>query len=159
MICLAIGSNLEPLKNIPEALRLLKEKVTIQRISSFYESEAFGIENSPRFVNGACSIATHFSFEELKSICKKIEGALGRERQHNKNAPRPIDLDILIFDHFVDSSIYSRPFLSIPLSEISPFLILPDTGTWVGTLAAQHSSSSLELLKDFSLRAKQEVVQ
>jgi 7,8-dihydro-6-hydroxymethylpterin-pyrophosphokinase len=54
---------------------------------------------------------------------------LGRVRTENKYAPRTIDLDILVVDGAVcEPQIWSQAFLAIPLSELLPDYLEPETG-------------------------------
>ena len=69
-------------------------------------------------------------FERLQAI----EGALGRPREREKNAPRTIDLDLLYAEGLAIHSdelelphprLSSRRFVLEPLCEIRPELLLP----------------------------------
>jgi 2-amino-4-hydroxy-6-hydroxymethyldihydropteridine diphosphokinase len=70
---------------------------------------------------------------ELLDICHQIEDSLGRTRPY-KNAPRTIDIDILMLDGMsVDTAslkiphieMESRAFVIFPLAKIAPRLTLP----------------------------------
>ena len=159
LIYISLGSNLNPLIHISEALTQLQKKVNVISVSSFYQSPAYESEG-PDFVNGACACKTSLSLFEFKhKVLVKIEESLGRERETNKNAPRAMDLDLLLWGreimytdefHIPDSLIYKRSFLSIPLFDIAPDFILPDTGVALSTLVMQHKHQRLVLLKEFS---------
>ena len=58
--------------------------------------------NQPDFINGAVEIETHLTPSQLLVKLKQVESDLGRDLSDNaiRNGPRPIDLDILLFDGY-----------------------------------------------------------
>ena len=66
----------------------------------------------------------------LKEKClSHIEEILGRVRQKDKNAPRTIDIDIVVFnDIILESNIFCQEHLALPLSELLPDLRLIENG-------------------------------
>jgi 7,8-dihydro-6-hydroxymethylpterin-pyrophosphokinase len=75
-----------------------------------------------------------------------IERRLKRVRTRNKNAPRTIDIDIMLFNdditqvgsrHIPDPEVLERPFVAIPLAEIAPDYVHPETGQPLREIAAQ----------------------
>ncbi len=128
-----LGSNIEPLKNITLAIRLLNQKLEICAISSVWETEAVGSTNSPNFLNVAVSARSPFSLEELrKSVLYVIEDQLGRVRTNDKYAPRTIDLDVILVDGaIVDPKLWSHAFIAIPISELIPDLMNQSNETLV----------------------------
>ena len=85
---------------------------------------------SPRFLNTVIDL--HYSGGDPLDLLEKtqaIERKLGRASSPIRNAPRPIDIDILLFGEITLSHpslqlphprIYERPFVLIPLKEIRP---------------------------------------
>jgi 7,8-dihydro-6-hydroxymethylpterin-pyrophosphokinase len=70
-------------------------------------------------------------------VLRRIEAALGRRRGPDKYAPRPIDLDLLLYGDSVveepdlvlpDPDLRTRPFLAAALQELAPGLIEPVAG-------------------------------
>ena len=122
-VSLILGSNIEPEKNLPRAINELADYCTIYRFSSVYETKSVG-SSGDNFLNAVVIIQTPLRLKVLKfKILRKIEERLGRIRTANKNAPRTIDLDILIFDdEIIDLNIWSRVYIAKPLSEIRPGL-------------------------------------
>lgn len=136
---LSLGSNVKPEENLPKAVRLLSDQVQITAISSIWHTQAIGSE-SPAFLNAAVKILAYFSAHDLKeNILCKIEEELGRVRIQNKFAPRPIDLDILIFnDKVLDSSLFTLDHLIFPMSELTPELIDEEHNLRLQEIAQLH---------------------
>ncbi len=120
---LILGSNIEPEANIRRALQLLGERVEIGAVSSVWETQSVGYDG-PNFLNLAVQVHTALDAERLKhDVLREIEMRLGRVRVANKNAPRTIDLDILLHDgQVVDEAIWRQAYLAVPLAELLPGL-------------------------------------
>lgn len=120
-VYLGLGSNIDPDINIIIAAELLHNQFHLTAISDAWESFPVGT-SGPKFVNAALSFCTEMSLEELKNeVLCRIETQLGRVRTSDKNAPRTIDLDILIWnDQVVDPELVKHPHLSVPFAEIFP---------------------------------------
>ena len=68
---------------------------------------------------------------------RKIEKQLGRVRSADKFVPRNIDLDLILYGTLVidelglvlpDQAVRHYSFVAVPLLELAPDLLLPDTG-------------------------------
>ncbi len=123
---------------MPKAVSLLKTCCGEISISSFWETLP-AYTSGPNFVNAAGQIQTFLAAPELKSqVLRQIEAAMGRVRTQDKNAPRPIDLDILIYDdEILDPRIWYEVYLAVPLAELLPDLPNPDTGETLRSVAAR----------------------
>jgi 2-amino-4-hydroxy-6-hydroxymethyldihydropteridine diphosphokinase len=136
-VYLGLGSNLENRKqNLAQALELLSQYLKVEQISSIYETEPVGYEQQPLFLNAVCRISTKLNPEKLLRLAKKIEAKLGRTPSF-PNAPRPIDIDILLYSDKVFSNqdltiphprLAERAFVLVPLAEIAPDLVHPVNG-------------------------------
>jgi len=134
---IGVGSNIEPERNITDALARLSKHVEITGISSFYKTAPLLRENQDCYLNGVWQISTSILPGELKfGVLRKIEKELHRNRDSDKYAPRTIDLDLLLYGDEVmqennltipDPDISKRSFIAFPLSELNPDLIMPDT--------------------------------
>ncbi len=134
---IGVGSNIEPERNITDALTRLSKHVDITGISSFYKTSPLLRENQDDYLNGVWQISTSILPEELKyGVLRRIEKELHRNREADKYAPRTIDLDLLLYDDMVmqednltipDPDICKRSFIAFPLSELNPDLVMPDT--------------------------------
>jgi GTP cyclohydrolase-4 len=140
---LGLGSNLgNRRRNLAQALELMSKNVEVQRISSIYETEPVGYEQQPLFLNLVCRVSTMLLPEELLGFLKEIENSLDRKPSF-RNAPRPIDIDILFYDDVVLASqeltiphprLTERAFVLVPLAEIAPGLVHPVKRKTVGQL-------------------------
>lgn len=147
-----VGSNIEPEANVRRALHLLAGKVRVLAVSTFYRTAAEGRPGDPDYVNGAVAIETSLSPEALKGQLRGIEGALGRRRTVDKLAPRPIDLDLLLYGEqqarqadlvLPHPDIARRAFVAVPLAEIAPDIVLPGAGERLRDLAARWHRRSM----------------
>jgi 2-amino-4-hydroxy-6-hydroxymethyldihydropteridine diphosphokinase len=101
--------------------------VALQRSSSLYRTapvESIG----PDYLNAVVEISTTLAPPDLLAALQAIEQAAGRERPY-RNAPRTLDLDILLYDELtLDSPALTIPhprmdqraFVLVPLAEIAP---------------------------------------
>jgi len=132
---LLLGSNLgDRPYYLKTAVGLLqKNGVELVTYSSIYESEPWGINDQPLFLNAVLQIETKLSPDELLACCLKIEKEMGRKRIR-KWGERLIDIDILYFDEVIiqdneltipHPGIPERRFTLLPLSEIAPKFIHP----------------------------------
>ena len=129
-ICfIGIGSNLgRKRENIRKSIAYLrnKDKIKIKKISALYLTNPEGYIKQPRFVNAVIKIETCLRPRELLADLNKIEDKLKRVRTF-KNAPRTIDLDILLYaDRLINRKdlkvphprMFEREFVLRPLAEI-----------------------------------------
>ena len=143
---LGLGSNLGSREdNLSRALALLAAKVKLEAISSVYETEPVGYKEQPLFLNLVCRIATVLSPEELLHLAKEIEVGMGRVASF-VNAPRPIDIDILVYgNRSIETQeltvphprLKDRAFVLIPLAEIAPDLVVPGLRKSIARLATE----------------------
>ena len=95
--------------------------------SKIYESESWGVEGQPSFLNQVIALHTEMSPEILLEKTHEIEGQLGRKRNFHW-ASRTIDIDILLYDNQVIQQedliiphhlMNDRKFVLIPLCDIA----------------------------------------
>jgi 2-amino-4-hydroxy-6-hydroxymethyldihydropteridine diphosphokinase len=123
----AVGSNIEPEKNIASALTALAKRVCVVASSTFYRTVPVGPEDQPPFVNGVWRVATTLDPVEIKNgILGRIEVMLGRRRTEDRFAARTIDLDLVLYNDLVVQEAeldlphpdLVRPFVHAPVREL-----------------------------------------
>ena len=123
LVLIGVGSNIEPEKNIRAASLQLQNKVQLLHKSSFNYTAPLLYSDQPQFLNGAFLVKTKLSRERLKKQLKIVEKKLGRIKRKNRNGPRRIDLDIVVYNReIVDPDLYQRPFLKKAVLELMPTL-------------------------------------
>ena len=120
-VCLLLGSNIEPEQNIPRAVMLLRGRMTVQRASSVWESTSVDC-CYPNYLNLALLVFTPLTADQLKEqVLRPLEAQMGRVRTEDKNASRPIDFDIILFDgECVDPDLWRHVHMATPVSELFP---------------------------------------
>ena len=141
-VCLLLGSNIQPERNLPLAVEQLGDHLTILQASSVWESPAVGTRG-PNFLNAALLCLTPLGAQALKwQVLRPLEARLGRVRNQDKNAPRPIDFDIITVDGQVhDPILWQYSFRAVPVAELLPEL-MSETGE---TLSQAARRLALEL--------------
>ncbi len=126
---LNLGSNIFPERHLAQAMKLLRRHGALLESSSVWESEAVG-SSGPHFLNLSVGFQTKMNEAELKAtVVDSIETALGRSRTTDKNAPRTIDIDIILMDDRpVNPERWAHPFVVLPMAELLPELVHPVTG-------------------------------
>src|SRR4030066_1312209 len=119
--CLLLGSNIEPELNIPRAVSLLQENLTVLQVSSVWETASVDF-CYPNYLNLAVLVSTHLGLDQLKEqVLRPLEEQMGRVRTAARNAPRPIDLDIVLFDgELKDPGLWQHVPLATPVAGLCP---------------------------------------
>lgn len=143
-VYLSIGSNIEPQKNLHQAINYLRSYTNVEQISTAWETPPVG-GAGPNFLNAVVLIRSNRTLEIIKrEVIREIEARLGRIRSTDKYAPRTIDLDILLYDQdIVEQQIWTLAHLAVPLAELLPEFVNPNTGETVSEAAtrlARHTS-------------------
>ena len=95
---IGIGSNLgNALQNVGEAIEILRDlpDTRLDRLSSLYRTAPVDATGDD-YVNAVARLITGLSPDNLLHALWNIENRLGRERPF-RNAPRTLDLDILLY--------------------------------------------------------------
>ena len=135
-VCLLLGSNIQPEKNLALGVDLLRSKVKIVRVSSVWETPSVGSQG-PDFLNLALLVTTSDDARVFKAkMIRPLEAQLGRVRSADKNAPRTIDIDIILFDdQLLDPNLWRFAHRAVPVAEI-----LPDFQSEQGDLLKETAS-------------------
>jgi 2-amino-4-hydroxy-6-hydroxymethyldihydropteridine diphosphokinase len=156
-VFIALGSNINPEYNMREAVRRLASRCRLLAVSPVYETAPVGKTDQPNFLNAAALIETDLTAAELKAqVLQVIEQELGRgaagARTEDKNAPRTIDLDIALFGeqvldvgprHIPDPDISKYPHIAVPLADLAPRQLHPETGRTLLEIAQGLPASGL----------------
>ena len=128
-VYLSIGSNIEPEVNLPRAIEMLSTYGRVEAVSDAWESHAVG-SAGPNFLNASVELVTDIEPSELKErVARPIEEALGRVRTEDKNAPRPIDVDVMMVDgEACNVDRWDSAFVLLPIAELAPNERHPLTG-------------------------------
>ena len=120
---IGLGSNISPEENLPQAVVFLSNRLVLESVSSVWETPPVG-GGGPNYLNAVALIRTGLSPDNLRAkILRPIETQLGRVRTEDPNAPRTIDLDILLFNEkILDPGIWTEIYLAVPLAELYPTL-------------------------------------
>ena len=127
-IFVGVGSNVERERHIRSGLHALRDQFGDMRVSSVYESAAVGFHGSP-FYNLVVVFHSDWPLRKLLTELRAIEEVCGRDPAAPKFAPRPLDLDLLLYGDLVcneDGLKLPRPdillygFTLKPLAELTP---------------------------------------
>lgn len=135
-ITILLGSNQGNRKElIMKAIQLLEIKLgKCQKVSSIYESEAWGFEADTAFLNQVLMFDSTLKPEEILKIGLDAEKELGRTRNEGGYASRTMDIDLLFYDNQIIEEenlqiphprLHLRRFTLEPLVEIMPSFIHP----------------------------------
>lgn len=148
---LSFGSNLgNRVDNLREARARVLNTADARLVaaSSLYETKPVGVrpEHADKFyINAVLVIESDASAKDWLGWLNRIENDLGRIREEDRNAPRPIDIDILYAgDQYIDSAGLTVPhprwaerrFVVEPLAEIRGELVLPGNTRSVSEILA-----------------------
>ena len=138
---IGLGSNLgDRAATLRRALELLHDPpmVAVESVSSFHETEPVDAPaGSGYYVNAAASLTTTLGPWALLARLMDVEHSLGRRRPDRLNAPRRLDLDLLLYDDVVLNDarltlphprLHLRRFVLEPLVEIAPDARHPTLG-------------------------------
>src|SRR5512143_81318 len=120
-VYLSLGSNIDPEANLPTAIQMLGKYGHVKEVSGVWESHAVGSEG-PNFLNASVLLVTDIPTAELKDrLARPIETAMGRIRTADKNAPRPIDIDVMLADgEAFNLDRWDSAFVLLPIAELLP---------------------------------------
>lgn len=146
---LGLGSNLgDRLKSLHRAATALGELGRLTGRSDVFETEPWGVEDQPRFLNACVTMELDLPPEELLLSIKKIENRMGR-REAPRWGPREIDIDVLLMgDLLLETkalriphlNLQDREFVLVPLAQLLPDWRHPRLGLSVAEMARARAS-------------------
>ncbi len=141
-----LGSNLGDRE---AQIKRAAELVGARRLSTIVETEPWGYEAQPKFLNAVAEVETELDPRSLLEQLLDVERQLGRERVGPRWGPRTIDLDLLVYGELVldepgltvpHPQLAQRLFVLEPLAELAPSLEIPGVGTVQTLLAGLQSA-------------------
>lgn len=136
-VYLCLGSNVgDRAANCEEAMTLLQAggEIVVTARSEFYITAPVGGPPQDDYLNGVIEVETDVPPERLLEIVRRTEQDMGREPSEERNLPRVIDVDILLYDDVVTESddlviphprMHERYFVLRGLAEIAPTALHP----------------------------------
>lgn len=163
-----VGSNIGPEVHVVEGLRRLGVVVRLAAVSTFYRTAPLGAPGAPAFANGVVRVETELGPRALQfEVLRGIEAGLGRVRGSDRNAPRTLDLDLLLWGEAVvcepdfrlpAPELLERAFVALPLLELAPGLVLPGDGRSLAEVARGMTTGGMEPLPELTRRLRMEVL-
>ncbi|MCW8347747.1 2-amino-4-hydroxy-6-hydroxymethyldihydropteridine diphosphokinase [Vibrio sp. ZSDZ65] len=138
---IGIGSNVQREKHIRAACHELSLITKNLHYSPVYACESFGFSGND-FFNMVVRLDTTLTLTELSAALREIEVKWGRDVDAAKFQDRTIDLDILLFGNEISQKkpfvpredIFKYSFVTQPLYDLDPNLVIPNDGRTVGQI-------------------------
>jgi len=130
-VYLCIGGNQgDRFANLEETRDFIEFNIgDITGVSPVVESEAWGMPDSPAFLNQVVRISTELEPAALMAEIRELEQYYGRRRSADKYLDREMDVDVLSYDKLVSEDpawqvphprMHLRRFVLMPLAALSP---------------------------------------
>jgi len=131
-VFIGAGSNEgDRLKAISDAVRLLSatDGIRVTQMAMIRETEAVGGPPQGPYLNTVLELDLSLPPPELLRVLQRIEQRLGRPTVHERCGPRPMDLDVLLYDDRViaepelvvpHARMHERSFVLEPLAQLAP---------------------------------------
>lgn len=128
---LGLGGNIGDMHaHLDDAIAALAKlpHTAVLRESKRYQTTPVGYLDQPDFLNSVVEIDTSLSPQAILGACLGIEACVGRVRTF-RNAPRVLDMDVLLCDGFESDSeeltvphpcMTERAFVLVPLRDLYP---------------------------------------
>ena len=160
---LALGSNLgDRLASLQGAVEAIADtpEVWVTGVSPVYETQPVDSPaGADTFLNAVLLIDTTLAANRLMDRALAVEDAFGRERGDVDNAPRTLDVDLIVVgDRRSDDEhlrlphprAAQRSFVLKPWFDLEPDAVLPERGP-IADLLAQVGTDGLILREDLAL--------
>jgi 2-amino-4-hydroxy-6-hydroxymethyldihydropteridine diphosphokinase len=164
---LLLGSNIEPENNLRRAVAAIAQRDSLLAVSSVWQFPPADGSAQPDYWNAAVLIRTKKSPEEIHTgVIVPIEQSLRRVRSGDKFAARTMDIDLALYDDRIGEfsgrrlphpDILTRAYVALPLAEISPEKIHPETGEPLRVIAGRLRDRSIPRKQDLSLFPQESV--
>ena len=154
---IALGSNQgNSLDILQKSLIALNQipGIVIDATSSWYQTKPVGTpQPQPDYLNGCALLSTQQTPEELLNLLQAIEIQFGRTNKGGLQ-PRTLDLDLLLYGDLILNTpnltiphprMIERAFVLVPLAEIAPDWIEPQSKTQIVQLLRNVDTSGVNL--------------
>jgi 2-amino-4-hydroxy-6-hydroxymethyldihydropteridine diphosphokinase len=148
-VYVAMGSNLgDRDAHLAAGLAALRasEGIEVVAVSPLYETDPIGPPPQGPYLNGAIQLSTRLAPDVLLERLLEIEAEQGRKRGVDRNAPRTLDLDLLLYGdrkwvgpdlEIPHPRLAERPFVLEPLCDLAAEFIHPVLGETIEALAVR----------------------
>jgi len=154
-VYVAVGSNVEPERNLALATRELRREFPDVEFSPWYRNRAVGFEGAD-FINLVAGFTTALPIESVLARLHAIEALCGRPRDAPRWAPRTMDLDVLLYGDLVCDTphlklprpdLLKRAFMLGPLAALAPKLVHPTEKLTIGELWQRFDRGAHSLIE------------
>ena len=144
--CIALGSNLgDRQAQLDAAIAALRREpgIEVAAISDVYETDPVGPPPQGPYLNAAVRVDTDLAPRSLLDCLLRIEAEAGRRRGGERNAPRTLDLDLLLYgEQRIDEPglsvphprLHERAFVLEPLRDVAAATPHPVLGATIAEL-------------------------
>ncbi len=157
-VAIGVGGNVGNTRRaFRNALRSLSPFLRNPKISLLYgTSPVGGPSDQPDYLNAVIVGTTSLSAQALLTHLRKSEISAGRKPGGPRNAPRPLDLDLLLYGNeriatrrltVPHPRMTSRLFVLVPLADVAPRRVVPGTGKTVARLLSEARQLSREAVR------------
>ena len=151
---IGLGANVGfPDRAFERALSGLSPDVEGLALSPVYRTAPVGGPPQDDFLNAVARGWTRLPPLGLLRLLQRLEREAGRDASVERNGPRPLDLDLLLYgDLLIDQPelvvphprLAERRFVLAPLADLLPDLVVPGTGRTVASLLAEAPPARVE---------------
>jgi len=164
-ILIAIGANLPAADGASPLLTCRRAAAALDAIpgmrlvalSRWWVSAPVPASDQPDYVNGVARLDGNVTPEALLEALHALERRAGRRAAPNRNAARPLDLDIIALGRLVRRApdpvvphprAHLRAFVLAPLAEVAPGWVHPALGRTVEALLADLRAQRLRAIEN-----------
>jgi 2-amino-4-hydroxy-6-hydroxymethyldihydropteridine diphosphokinase len=153
-VYVAAGSNVEPVRNLRQALGLLRASFPGLSASRAYRNRAVGFSGAD-FVNLVVGFSTDLPLTAVLERLHEIEVICGRPRMAPPYAPRTMDLDVLLYGDAAGRfpgvtlprpDLMRRAYMLGPLAELAPDVVHPTLKRPIGELWSEFDRAAQALV-------------
>ncbi len=156
-VAIGMGANVgDPRRAFRQVAQTLFPFLRNPKMSPLYRTSPVDGPPQPDFLNAVITGRTSLTAQALLTLLRKSEISAGRKPGGPRNAPRPLDLDLLLYgnERIATRSLTvphprmtSRLFVLVPLADVAPRRVVPGTGKTVARILAEARRHSTETVR------------